>query len=287
MSFGPPTNSDRVHQFSNAAASVVGSVLGRYYYHHATIEQLFDEARAPGPVPQGSCESKTIAWLKRVASDAGIDGLRVLGAVLEEFMDTDICRNFTPEMHQEQMQRVRGVLTQEGLEYVRGGRIISACGTMPARQLDDMLRSRDLGGVNHEFERALTAVTTDAGAAATAACAILESLCKVYIEDHGLEKPKAQTLEQLWRVVQSHLGLDPKSIEDQDLRQILSGLSSVTHGLAGIRTHAGSAHGRGRTGYKLQARHARLVVNASHTLAVFLIETWEARDGRSPVGQQS
>ena len=253
-------------------------MIGRYYYHHATIETLFAEARAPGEIPDGSCETKSVTWLKRAASSDRVDGLMVLGRVLEEFMDTDIGRHFDARYHEEQKERVRRVLADEGLEYHRGGRVTSARAALPARQLLDVLRSRDLGGVNHEFDRALATIATDPAAAATAACAILEALCKVYIEDHDLEMPSKQVLDALWKVVQAHLRLDPKSVEDNDLKQILSGMASITHGLAALRTHAGSAHGRGRVRYRLEARHARLVVNASHTLALFLIETWDARE---------
>lgn len=148
---------------------------------------------------------------------------------------------------------------------------------LPARQLDDTLRARDLGGVNAEFERALDSVGSDPAAAITAACAILEALCKVYIQDEGLPMPADQSIQPLWKAVQPHLGLDPRAIEDGDLKQVLSGLSSITHGLGAFRTHVGSAHGRGRASYRVSERHARLVVNASHTLAMFIIETWDAR----------
>lgn len=263
--------------FSNAVATVVGSVLGGYYYHHATIEMLFAEAGAPGEPPEGNCFEKCTQWLKRVSNTPSLDGLTVLGRVLEEFMDTDISRHLTPERHEEEQKRVLDILRKEGLDYARGGRVLALGATLPARQLDDILRARDLGGVNQEFERALDAVGSDPAAAVTAACAILESLCKVYIQDEGLSMPADQSIQPLWKVVQPHLGLDPKSLEDGDLRQILSGLSSVTHGLGAFRTHVGSAHGRGRNAYKVSPRHARLVVNASHTLALFIIETWDAR----------
>lgn len=263
--------------FSNAIASVVGTVLGDYYYHHATLETLFSEAGAPGDPPQGSCVAKSVQWLKRTANTPTVNGLEILGRVLEEFLDTDISRNLGAEQHESEKQRVLQVLQRDGLSYVRGGRVIAHGAILPARQLDDLLRARDLGGVNAEFERALESVSSDPAAAITAACAILEALCKVYIQDEGLTMPADQSIQPLWKAVQPHLGLDPRSIEDGDLKQILSGLSSITHGLGAFRTHVGSAHGRGRAAYRVAQRHARLVVNASHTLAMFVIETWDAR----------
>jgi len=196
---------------------------------------------------------------------------------LEEFMDTDITRQLTPTRHEEEQKRVLDILRREGLDYARGGRVVALGSTLPVKQLDYVLRARDLGGVNGEFERALDGVGSDPPAAVTAACAILEALCKVYIQDEGLTMPTDQSIQPLWKVVQPHLGLDPKSLEDNDLKQILAGLSSVTHGIGAFRTHVGSAHGRGRNSYRVSPRHARLVVNASHTLALFIIETWDTR----------
>ena len=71
------------------------------------------------------------------------------------------------------------------------------------------------------------------------------------------------------------LGLDPGSIEDQDLQRIITGLFSIVDGIGALRTHAGSAHSEGRKGYKLEPRHARLSVNAAHTVATFVMETWD------------
>ena len=55
---------------------------------------------------------------------------------------------------------------------------------------------------------------------------------------------------------------------------ILGGLSSIVDGVGALRTHAGSAHGRGKKGYEIQPRHARLAVYAAHTLVLFALETW-------------
>jgi hypothetical protein len=271
------SSQNKVRHFSNAVASVVGTVLGGYYYHHATLEAVFTEAGAPGEPPEGNCEQKCVRWLKRTSNTPELDGLTVLGRVLEEFMDTDLTRSLTLEQFSAEKARVLETLRQDGLDYLRGGRILAKGAALAARQLEDILRARDLGGMNKEFERALNSVGSDPGAAVTAACAILEALCKVYIQDEGLALPSDQSIQPLWRAVQPHLGLDPKSIEDNDLKQILSGLSSITHGLGSFRTHVGSAHGRGRNTYRVAPRHARLVVNASHTLAMFMIETWDAR----------
>ena len=81
-----------------------------------------------------------------------------------------------------------------------------------------------------------------------------------------------------------YIRLHPAAVEDDDVKKILSGMNSVVDGIGSLRTHAGSAHGQGRRGYKLQARHARLAIHASHTLVGFIIETWDARKQRADQG---
>ena len=55
----------------------------------------------------------------------------------------------------------------------------------------------------------------------------------------------------------------------------------LVDGLGALRTHAGSAHGRGRTAYKVAPRHSRLALNAAHTLVHFLLETWADRRSKA------
>ena len=56
---------------------------------------------------------------------------------------------------------------------------------------------------------------------------------------------------------------------------MLSGILSVVDGIGALRTHASSAHGEGRKLYKLKPRHARLAIHSAHTLALFVLETWD------------
>ena len=254
-------------------AAVVGSVLGACYYHHETLNTLLMEHGAPGSPPEGSCERKCVEWLKRASADPKVDAYEVLGGVLRDFMDD----TYPSDKIQKDRERVRNMLAKCGLSYHPGGKIVGGKIGAPTRTLETILRGRNLREVEIEFDRALKNVDTDPGAAVTAACAIVEALCKVYIEDEGLELPTDQTVKPLWKVVRKHLKVDPADIEDDDLKPILSGLISIVEGVAAFRTHVGSAHGHGRKSYRPEPRHARLAVHTAHTLATFVIETWSAR----------
>jgi hypothetical protein len=78
-------------------------------------------------------------------------------------------------------------------------------------------------------------------------------------------------LPKLYRRVQKHLSLDPRRPDIGDtLKQILSGLTSIVSGLAGMRNKMSDAHAQS---YRPRKHHAKLAVNAAKTLADFLFET--------------
>lgn len=236
------------------------------------------EKGAPGDPPQGNCADKCTTWLKRASADPDVDALAVLGGVLEEFMEVDSTRPLSTHGDLErERKRVADILARHGLSYRPGGRILGGKTAAPTRSLEAILRARDLAALDVEVQRALENVEKDPPAAVTSACAIVEAICKLYIEDNSLEMPGEQTVKPLWRVVQKHLGLDPGQIANDDLKRILSGLASVVDGLGAFRTHVGSAHGRGKLAYRPAPRHARLALHSAHSLVAFVLETWDAR----------
>ena len=264
-----------------ALATLVGELLGSHYFNHRAIDLLFQEAGAPEEVPDGSCAQKSTTWLKRASADPKVDALKVLGKVLAHYMESANPRYpATSEEIEVDRQRIRDCLARFGMSYRKGGVVLGGGSGPSSRALEEVLRDRDLGGVEVEFSRALGLLLVDPAAAVTAACAIVEAICKVYIQDENLPLPSEQSLKPLWKVVQGDLGLDPAQVADDDLKRILSGLTSVLDGLGALRTHAGSAHGRGRRPYSLETRHARLAVHSAHSLALFAIESWESRKSK-------
>ncbi len=85
-------------------------------------------------------------------------------------------------------------------------------------------------------------------------------------------------------MVSKGLGLDTGAVADDDMMRVLSGLASVVDGVGALRTHVSTAHGRGRSSYELRPRHARLAVHAAHTLAIFVLETWDSRKSTRSAG---
>jgi hypothetical protein len=262
-------------EFPRPLATTVGDVIGGYYYHHHTLNSVFYDAGAVGDVPEGNCQKKVTDWLIREGRANPNFAISILGKVIEEFMDGDMPRNSNDK--QKDRQRLEAALAKYGLAYGVGGRIYGASVTVPSRSLGEKLRELSISEIDEEFARALRTVDADPPAAVTAACAIVESLCKAYIAEHDLTPPTSPTVKPLWAVVSKDLRLSPESVKDDDLKRILTGLSSIVDGVGAFRTHAGSAHGQGPTLYKAAPRHARLTVHAAHTLCLFVIETWQER----------
>ena len=250
---------------------------------HASLDSLFHYADAPGDPPEGSKAVKTQAWLRRINKESTAP-LQILGKIIEPYMElkieeeleTDWQGNPEPNSKLKFKKELETILTRCNLTYSTGGLITD--GSSPiSKSLSELIIAKDIPSIELEFERALKNVTANPRDAVSAACNILESVFKVYIEDEGLEMPQKQDLSGVWRVVRDNLGFNPGELADNDLRKILTGLLSVVDGTGSLRTHVSSAHGQGRKTYKLKPRHARIAVNAAHSLAIFILETWDEK----------
>lgn len=245
---------------------------------HASLDSLFTYAGATGEPPEGSKLVKAMEWLRRTNKDEASDPLGVLGKIIEGYMDGSLDpKNDWYQHDLENRERIAKALAACQLQYLRGGRVVGLLGA-PSRTLEQFIREGDTVSIDQEFDRARATVELNPREAVSAASNILESVCKVYIEEEdGLKMPAKQDLKSACTIVRKHLGFDPSLVEDQDLQKVLSGMISVVEGIAALRTHASSAHGAGKRSYKLEPRHARLAVHAAHTVALFTLESWRRK----------
>lgn len=249
---------------------------------HASLDNLFMYAEAFGPAPEGSKPVKATEWLRQTNKShpepLGVLGRLISGYMEDPEMDADHVFSSWGNSDYKQATRVlvrklETVLVRSGLTYQKGG-FITRGGLAPSKTLAELIKGRDMPSIHREFDKALETVDSKPREAVSAASNILESICKIYIEDNNLKMPDKQDLQPVFKVVRADLGLKPESIEDQDLQRIISGIFSVVDGIGALRTHAGSAHSEGRKKYNLEPRHARLAVNSAHTVATFIMETW-------------
>lgn len=139
--------------------------------------------------------------------------------------------------------------------------------------------------VRAEVDRALESADRDPPVAVTAACVIIESVCRSILAELKIEPPSKRDVEGLLRAVQDPLGLLPSRSDlppliAADIRQVLGGLTTVAKGVGALRTHGGSAHATEIGQAPIDARIARFAIHSASTIALFLVETWERKQRR-------
>jgi hypothetical protein len=99
---------------------------------------------------------------------------------------------------------------------------------------------------------------------------------KTILKKHEIPKDK-KNIPQLLKGVQKLLDIDPQKIPDKDvLFRTLNNLGQVVVGVAEIRNLVGTGHGRSK-GPQIDTIHAQLIVNATATIATYLLGIWEAQ----------
>ncbi|MBN8940643.1 MAG: abortive infection family protein [Rhizobiales bacterium] len=139
--------------------------------------------------------------------------------------------------------------------------------------------------VQAEIARAQLNANDDPEDAVTAACSLVEAVGRSILIELGLPLPAKKDIDGLIRAVQEPLGLSPGRTDlppevEQDIRQVLGGLTSVVKGIGALRTHGGDAHGREKGFRRIDPRIARLAINSAASAALFYIETWERQQHR-------
>lgn len=251
---------------------------------HATLDSLFMYADAPGDPPDGSKPAKALEWLRRINKESGSKRLTILGRLIEKYMEEDVEEKPSFRVSKEQIEfkkerisKIKNALERAGLSYFSGG-VISKGEGLASKTLAELIKNRNIQAIDQEFDRAIRNIQISPREAVSAACNILESLFKVYIAEHShLQMPAKQDLQSVWKIVKADLGLDASKLEERDLQEIISGIMATVNGIGALRTHASAAHGEGKKLYKLKPRHAKLAIHAAHTIAAFVLETWDER----------
>ena len=110
-------------RLSRALCKVVGDVI-QQTGSHQTLEALFISSGVPGAPPALAHHTKWKEWLFQAGQDPNTDSLRVLGNILEEYMDTRPADAFNFSQWNDNRLRIEGVLAEDGLRYFRLGRVL-------------------------------------------------------------------------------------------------------------------------------------------------------------------
>jgi Abortive infection C-terminus len=259
-------------------------------FTHRELDHLFDRLDAPQPGSNSwsNKEGKARAYLD--AANLLPDPTQLVAGMLEELLDVALPHRVAYWTGSDEppiskpVGMLRKAMEKAGLRYVDKQllRVGSKTPGPPAKALLELLRAGNYDSVNEEFSKAEANTENDPREAVRASCAQLESLFKLYIEDTPeLEMPAKQDLGSLWAIIRKRFNLNAAAVEDQDLQKVITGLGSIADGVGSLRTHASTAHGKGRKPYRIEPRHARLAVNSAHTLALFILETWTKHSSAS------
>lgn len=161
---------------------------------------------------------------------------------------------------------------------IYAGRYVGVVGTPGIAAARDALIGADAGYVAQQISRMEAAVANDPGLAIGTAKELVETCCKTILTERGVAFPKNADIPELVKLTAKELDLTPADIPDaaraaDTIKRLLSNLGTITQGVAELRNHYGTGHGKASGSKGLQARHARLAVGAASTLAVFLAET--------------
>jgi hypothetical protein len=141
---------------------------------------------------------------------------------------------------------------------------------------DDLLA--DVIKADHEhvkaaWEKALGRREIDPEGAITSARTLLESVCKLILDENAITYDQGLDLSKLYKEAAKALKLAPEQHQEQIFKQILSGCISVVEGLAALRNSLSDAHGRAKRAVRPEPRHAELAVNLACSMASFLMRT--------------
>ena len=247
---------------------------------HRELERLFRNAGFDITDIQGSIRDRIEAALDLVNNDpTRHDSLKM---VIQEIADF---RNYgrDKDRHGRTVQYLNECLATDGyhLNHRNGTYALESVATsgLITSGVAKAAKSSSLESVQADLDRAFQAAETDPADAITAACSTVESGCKCILDEMKHPYPNKKDIKGLVSEVGKHLNLSPARDDlpeelAKDIKQILSGLISVTSGIGALRTHGGDAHGRGRKKAPVDARIARLAIHAASTVSLFYIDTW-------------
>jgi hypothetical protein len=245
------------------------------------IERLMLDCNLDFRIGSASRVPSLLSFIRTVA--AGPEGPQHIMRVIERVCDA---RDYLtqPEKHSAVIGHLNKMLGPDGYEVAeRGGRWVlqqKSGGGPVISQIAAKIAVFDFDTVDRDMTRALASAEVDPEDAVTAACSMVEGVCRSILVELSLSLPACRDIDGLLKAVQEPLSLKPGQADlppeiAADVRQVLSGLSTATQGIGALRTHAGDDHGRERNFTRIDARIARLAIHASSTVALFLIETWE------------
>ena len=153
-------------------------------------------------------------------------------------------------------------------------------GSSPELRLDERPLT-DPVVLQEHLTRIRDGLVADPAATISSCKSLLESLFKIVLDQSSVDYPRADDVPQLYRKVADLLALSAESVPasargSEASQKILRTLVTTVGTLAELRNELGIDHGKSERSAAL-ARHARLALNATVTVAEFILDTWQDR----------
>lgn len=143
----------------------------------------------------------------------------------------------------------------------------------PTKSLKELISDGKHTAIETEINRAME--EKDAASRVLFAVNTLEATLKHYLETAQLAFAERATLAELWKIVSQDMNVRPKNIEDARIKRLAASFFTIVESLGHLRNQKSSAHGRTNEqikAYRLQSRHGKLCVHASHTMCVYILD---------------
>ena len=153
-----------------------------------------------------------------------------------------------------------------------------------ALRLEDYERLADPGVFRAHLRRIENALPDDPAGVIGSSKELVESVCKVVLDDYGVDYSNKDDALALYKKVAIVLKLNAESVPEsargsEAAQGALRAMTTTVQRLAELRNALGTGHGRSQRSVAL-ARHARLAFATAAALCEFLLDTWhERRDG--------
>lgn len=162
------------------------------------------------------------------------------------------------------------------------GRFVGTSVSPGLNSAKETFSGTDVGYVSQQITRMETSVNQDPELAIGTAKELVETCCKSILSECQVPFSKNDNLPKIVKSTIQQLELTPADIPDQakaskTIKRLLNNLATITQGVAELRNHYGTGHGKLSANKGLQPRHAKLAVGAASTLAVFLAETHKVK----------
>lgn len=154
-------------------------------------------------------------------------------------------------------------------------------GDNPELKLRERAVLTDPSVLEEHLTRIRNGLTSDPAAAISSCKNLIESLFRIILDRSQIDYAAKEDIPQLYRRVADVLDLKAESVPgsargSEASQQVLRTLVTTVQSLSELRNELGIGHGQTKRSLAL-ARHARLALNATVTIAEFVLDTWQAR----------